>query len=93
MTFNHKGTVFCHCLKTGEIREMAYNGFEKDRKTLKYMCPALAYGLECKGAAEYPIFKKSIRIPLEEDRRIFTPVARQAINGKYSTTNELASNG
>lgn len=82
VTYNYKGTIFCHCPKTGEIREMAYNGFEKDRKVLKYTCPALAYGIECKGSAECPLFKKSIRIPLEEDRRIFTPVARSSYKWK-----------
>lgn len=82
VTYNDKGTVFCHCPKTGGIREMAYNGFEKDRKPLKYTCPALAYGLECKGSAAGPLVKKSIRIPLEEDRRMFTPVARSSYKWK-----------
>jgi len=78
VTYDYKGTVFCHCPDTGEIRHMSYGGFEKDRGTLKYTCPALAYGIECKGAAKCPIYNKSIRIPLEEDRRIFTPVARSS---------------
>ena len=30
---------------------MAYGGFEKDRGTLKYRCPAKYYGYEC-GAGE-----------------------------------------
>lgn len=78
VTYDYKGTVFCHCPKTGSIRSMAYNGFEEKRQALKYTCPALAYGIECKGAAQCPIYKKSIRIPMEEDRRIFTPVARSS---------------
>lgn len=78
VTYNYKGTVFCHCPETGTIRPMSYGGFEKDRGTLKYICPALAFGVECKGAARCPIYNKSIRIPLEEDRRIFTPVARSS---------------
>lgn len=82
VTHNYKGTVFCHCPKTGEIREMAYGGFEKDRETLKYHCPAKQYGIECKGSKQCPIFNKSIRIPLEEDRRIFTPVARSSYKWK-----------
>lgn len=82
VTHNYKGTVFCHCPKTGNVRELAYGGFEKDRETLKYHCPAKQYGIECKGSKQCPIFNKSIRIPLEEDRRIFTPVARSSYKWK-----------
>ena len=78
VTYDYKGTVFCHCPKTGEIRPMSYGGFEAKRQSLKYICPVLALGVECKGAPECPFFKKSIRIPLKEDRRIFTPVARSS---------------
>ena len=78
VTYDYKGTVFCHCPKTGEIRPMSYGGFEAKRESLKYTCPALALGVECKGSAECSLFKKSIRIPLKEDRRIFTPVARSS---------------
>jgi hypothetical protein len=78
VTYDYKGTVFCHCPDTGTIRPMSYSGFEKNRKALKYTCPALALGVECKGASKCPIYQKSIRIPLTEDRRIFTPVARSS---------------
>jgi len=78
VTYDYKGTVFCHCPKTGEIRRMAYGGFEKNRETLKYLCPALHYGIDCKGKTQCPLYKKSLRIPLEEDRRIFTPVPRSS---------------
>lgn len=78
VTYDYKGTIFCHCPKTAEVRRMAYSGFEKDRETLKYKCPALAYGIECKGESKCPIYKKSIRIPLKENPRIFTPVARSS---------------
>jgi hypothetical protein len=82
VTYDYKGTVFCHCPKTGEIRTMAYNGFEKDRGTHKYSCPARAYGIECKGASTCPIYNKHIRIPLKEDPRVFTPVARSSYKWK-----------
>lgn len=78
VTYDYKGTVFCHCPKTGEVRKMVYGGFEEKREALKYICPALAYGIECKGASQCPIYQKSIRIPLHEDPRIFTPVARSS---------------
>lgn len=81
-TYDFKGTVFCHCPKTGEVRQMSYGGFEAKRETLKYICPALAYGIACKGASECPIYQKSIRISLHEDPRIFTPVARSSYKWK-----------
>jgi transposase len=82
ITYDYKGTVFCHCPITAEVRQMSFGGFEKERETLKYNCPVLAYGIECKGASECPIYKRSIRIPLQEDPRIFTPVARSSYKWK-----------
>jgi hypothetical protein len=81
VTHDYKGTIFCHCPKTGEVRRMVYGGFEKERETLKYLCPALQYGIECKGAAQCPL-RKGIRISMEENRRIFTPVARSSYKWK-----------
>jgi hypothetical protein len=78
VTYDYRGTVFCHCPKTGEMKQMAYGGFEEKRSSLKYLCPAGAYGMKCEGCSSCSIFKKSIRIPLKEDRRIFTPLARSS---------------
>lgn len=72
---NFKGQVFCYCPETGKEREMACGGFEKDRKTLKKLCPAKQYGIKCEGQSQCPI-AQGIRIPLAEDRRIFTPIDR-----------------
>jgi hypothetical protein len=77
VVYNYKGTVYCVCPATGKYHEMAYSGFEKDRGTLKYTCPARAYGVACKGYGKCPV-KKSIRIDLEIDRRVFTPLARSS---------------
>ncbi len=60
---------------------MAYGGFDKDSGTLKYRCPANHYGYECGGAGRCPV-GKAVRIPLEEDRRIFTPLARSSYRWK-----------
>jgi hypothetical protein len=57
---------------------MSYGGFEKDRMTLKYLCPVKAYGLTCKGRGQCEHAMKSERVSLEIDRRIFTPVARSS---------------
>lgn len=75
IVYNYKGNVYCYCPETGTRREMACGGFEKDRNTLKKLCPAKQYGIECKGQAQCPIMQ-AIRIPLSEDHRIFTPIDR-----------------
>ena len=81
VTYNYSGEIFCHCPVTGEIKTMAFGGFEKDRETLKYLCPAKHYGTECKGCNKCPV-KSSLRISIEEDRRVFTPVARSSYKWK-----------
>lgn len=75
--YDYAGTVYCHCPETGKQREMAYGGFEKERDTLKYRCPAMQYGVECKGRNSCPV-TSGIRISLDEDRRVFTPLARSS---------------
>lgn len=77
VVYDYKGTVFCVCPETGVQREMCNGGFEKDRNTLKKLCPAKQYGTACKGQAKCPV-AQGIRIPLSEDRRIFTPIDRSS---------------
>lgn len=77
VVYDYEGTVFCHCPVTNKQREMAYGGFEKDRKALKYRCPAKQYVITCKGMGACPV-AGGIRIPLSQDRRIFTPLARSS---------------
>jgi hypothetical protein len=75
---NYKGNVYCVCMETGKKREMCVGGFEKDRKasgTLKKLCPAKQYGIECKYMDKCQV-KQGIRIDIELDRRIFTPIDR-----------------
>ncbi|MFT9486885.1 MAG: transposase, partial [Tepidibacillus sp.] len=73
VVYDYKGTVSCVCPETGKQREMCNGGFEKDRNTLKKLCPAKKMGIVCKGQAKCPV-AQGIRIPLSEDRRIFTPI-------------------
>lgn len=80
--YDESGGVYCVCPASGERRELAYCGFEEARLSLKYRCPAAAFGLECAGriccpggASEYG---RIVRIPLATDRRIFTPIARSS---------------
>jgi len=77
VVYNYKGVVSCHCPKQNKVREMAFGGFEKDRATLKYRCPAKHYGYECRGMEKCAV-KTSVRIPLDVDRRVFTPVAHSS---------------
>lgn len=81
VVYDYCGGVYCHCPRSGERREMAYGGFEKDRQALKYRCPAAHYGIECTGRTPCPV-RGSVRIPLAEDRRVFTPLARSSYRWK-----------
>ncbi len=77
VVYDYRGRVFCICPKSGEQREMAFGGFEESRGTLKYRCPSQHYGFACAGCEECPV-GKAVRIPLSEDRRVFTPLARSS---------------
>jgi len=44
------GNVRCCCPQTGEVRDLIFQGFEADRDTLKYRCPAAYVGSACPGA-------------------------------------------
>lgn len=83
-SYDERGRVYCTCPVTGEEHDLFFDGFEKDRGTLKYRCPAAACGLTCRGRNECEKLAPSgvsdygriVRISLDYDRRIFTPVAR-----------------
>jgi hypothetical protein len=78
VVYDYRGTVSCLCPKSGTQREMAYGGFERDRMAVKYRCPAQHYGYPCAGVGGCEL-GKAVRIPLEEDRRVFTPLARSSL--------------
>ena len=75
--YTFDGQVSCVCPQTGKEHRMAYGGFERDRETLKYRCPARYSGITCEGMDQCPV-SDAVRIPLAEDRRVFTPVARSS---------------
>jgi len=81
VVYDYCGNVSCYCPKEETMRQMAFGGFEQDRQTLKYRCPACHYGVSCAGKEQCPV-NKAIRILLEEDPRIFTPVARSSYKWK-----------
>jgi len=76
VVYDYQGEVFCH-ETAGTRHRMAFAGFEADRETLKYSCPAQRYGFACSRLGRCQI-GKSARIPLAEDRRVFTPLARSS---------------
>lgn len=78
IVYDEVGAVYCISPVTGEQRQMAYGGFERDRMMLKYVCPIKAYGLTCKGGDSCEHAMKSQRVSLEIDRRVFTPVSRSS---------------
>ncbi|MBN1363582.1 MAG: transposase [Syntrophaceae bacterium] len=77
VVYNYKGDVSCVCPVTLKERAMAFGGFEQDRRTLKYVCPAKTYGIFCKAGDKCRV-KGAIRIKLGVDRRVFTPLARSS---------------
>ena len=79
------GRVSCVCPAIGEVRAMAFQGFEAGRgvcSTLKYRCPAAAFDFDCKGRPDCHRaggvkpgeYGRILRIDVDRnDRRIFTP--------------------
>ena len=86
-----KGEVCCVCPETGEQRPLAFQGFEAKRGTLKYRCPAAAYGFTCAGqprcyraaGTQAGAYGRIVRIALaDQDRRIFTPTPHSSPSWK-----------
>jgi len=65
---------------------MQFMGFEHDRGTLKFRCPAAAYGLSCHNREACQCvphvrdgqYGRVVRVPLDRDRRIFLPTHRHS---------------
>jgi hypothetical protein len=81
VVYDYRGTVYCYDMRLGYRRPMAYGGFEADRGTLKYRCPARHYGCNCSWKSQCRI-RQAVRINLAQDRRVFTPVARSSYKWK-----------
>ncbi len=52
IVYDESWRTCCQCPQTGDQREMAFAGFEKDRNCLKCRCPAEACGLQCAGCPQ-----------------------------------------
>jgi hypothetical protein len=47
VVYDYRGNVSCLCPKTLTPHAMCYGGYERDRESLKYLCPARAKGITC----------------------------------------------
>ena len=71
-----QGRVYCFCPRTQTQRQMPPGGFEKDRATVKYRCPAWQYSsIECAGRNQCQV-KSCFRVKIAEDPRRFTAIPR-----------------
>ncbi len=85
--YTERGEVRCICPETGAERDLAFHGFEAMRGTLKYRCPAATYGFDCQGRKDCEAagdcrtngYGRVVRVPLDTDRRIFTPTPRSSL--------------
>jgi len=81
IVYDEKGTLFCYDRTSDPIvlHQMAYNGYEEQRGTLKYRCPARHEGWTCPHDAvcndgkEYGL---TVRVKSDIDLRRFPPVPR-----------------
>lgn len=75
---DERGSLYC--VRGDETIAMAFCGFESKRGTLKYRCPAAAYGLECceRGQCSPTGYGRVVRVPMEMERRRFVPVPRDS---------------
>ncbi len=75
------GTIYCYDMASNPpVRHaMAYVGYEKDRETLKYRCPARHEGWSCPSEGRCNAEKKYgmiVRVDREVDLRRFPPIPR-----------------
>lgn len=87
--YDDLGNVYCYCPCTGVKREMAFDGYDKQRDSLAYKCPAKAYGIKCKGCLMCPVNTK-VRIKRSVNPRVFTEVARSSYKWKKMYNKRVA---
>jgi len=81
IVYDEKGTLYCYD-RTSQpmvLHQMAYNGYEEQRGTLKYRCPARHEGWTCPHDAvcnEGKEYGRTVRVKCEIDLRRFPPIPR-----------------
>jgi hypothetical protein len=73
--YDEQGNVFCYAEISGDRHRMIPVGYDKERNAQRFKCPAKHYDAECSATCGCSL-SKTIRIPLETDKRIFTEVGR-----------------
>jgi len=81
LVHNEAGTVYCYNLvsKPAVKQQMSYVGYDQERDTVKWRCPARHQGWDCpsdercNAGKEYGL---AVRIPCELDLRRFPPIPR-----------------
>jgi hypothetical protein len=81
LVHDEAGTVYCYdTVSDPPVRhQMAYVGYEKDRDSVKYRCPAAHQGWDCPSAAKCNDgrpYGLTARLPCELDLRRFPPIPR-----------------
>ena len=87
IVYTERGEVRCICPETGTEHDLTFHGFEAMRGTLKYRRPAATYGFACQGRTDCEAagdcrsqgYGRIVRVPLDTDRRIFTPTPRSSL--------------
>lgn len=81
IVYDEAGTVYCYDRESQPMvrHPMAYIGYEPERETLKYRCPAMHEGWECpmsKICNAGKSYGKTVRVPREIDLRRFPALPR-----------------
>lgn len=81
VVYDEAGTVYCYDKVSQPMvrHAMAYTGYEKDRGTLKYRCPAVHEGWSCPSASicnASRAFGMTVRVPQDVDLRRFPDIPR-----------------
>lgn len=81
IVYDESGTVYCYDRQSQPIvrHKMAYIGYEPERETLKYRCPAKHEGFDCPMSEICNAGKsygKTVRVPREIDLRRFPALPR-----------------
>jgi hypothetical protein len=81
LVHDEAGTVYCYdTVSTTPVRHrMAYVGYEAERGSVRYRCPALHEGWDCPSRSKCSAGRSyglTVRLPCEVDLRRFPPIPR-----------------
>jgi len=82
VVYDCQGQLYCHCWASGVRREMVYWGYERERDSQKWRCPAAVYGLKCESYSRCSGgrgYGRVVRVERDRDPRTFLPVARTSL--------------